>query len=133
MMLSIVVGLFSGIAAALGLGGGFVLLVYLTAIAGVDQLQAQGTNLLFFLPIAIVSLILHFKNHLIEKKPLLPAILFGIVGVAAGAVLAFWIPTYWLQKLFAVLVLIVGVKELFRKKPQKDEEKSKPKKPSHST
>lgn len=125
MILSLIVGFLSGIAAALGLGGGFVLLVYLTAIAGIEQLQAQGMNLMFFLPIATISLILHFKNHLIEVKPLLPSILFGIVGVAVGVFLAFWIPTYWLQKLFAILVLVVGIKELFQKKSRKSSDEFK--------
>lgn len=120
MIISLIVGLFAGVIAALGLGGGFILLIYLTAIAGVEQLQAQGTNLIFFLPIATISLFLHFKNHLIETKPLIPSIIFGIIGVALGSFLAFWLPAYWLQKLFAILILIVGLKELFRKKYSND-------------
>lgn len=127
MILPIVIGFFSGIAAALGLGGGFVLLVYLTAFAGVEQLQAQGMNLIFFLPIAAVSLMLHFKNNLIDTKPILPAVFFGIIGVITGALIAFRIPVYWLQKLFAVMVFAVGIKEVFQKNPQKNSDKSKPK------
>ena len=80
-MITVIVGFLSGVTASLGLGGGFVLLLYLTAIANMDQLQAQGINLVFFLPIAALSLIIHAKNGLIEKEPLLPAIGFGLVDV----------------------------------------------------
>ena len=41
---------------SLGMGGGAVLLLYLTAVKGMDQLEAQGLNLLFFIPVAVVSL-----------------------------------------------------------------------------
>ena len=61
-------GLLSGICASMGLGGGFVLLVYLTLFTQLSQLDAQLTNLVFFLPIAVLSVILHLKNQLIEKR-----------------------------------------------------------------
>ncbi|EEG31314.1 hypothetical protein CLOSTMETH_01112 [[Clostridium] methylpentosum DSM 5476] len=113
------VGFLSGLTASLGLGGGFVLLIYLTAIANVDQMQAQGMNLLFFLPIAALSLWLHAKNGLVDKAPLWPAVLTGIAGAVAGAFIAFGIQTHWLSKLFAVFILIIGVKELFFQKKEK--------------
>lgn len=121
-IITAIVGFFSGVTASLGLGGGFVLLLYLTAIQGMDQLQAQGINLLFFLPIAALSLIIHIKNKLIDKQPLLPCILCGVVGVLAGSSIAFWIPTNLLSKIFAVFILIIGCKELFF--PKKDDVKS---------
>lgn len=114
--ISSLVGLLSGVTASLGLGGGFVLLIYLCAIAETPQLLAQGINLVFFLPIAVLSLIFHAKNGLVETKPLLPSIICGIIGVCGGALLAFWIPTDWLQKIFAIFILIVGIKEVFAKK-----------------
>ena len=44
-----IAGLFSAVAGALGLGGGGVLVLYLTLGMHVPQLRAQGINLLFFL------------------------------------------------------------------------------------
>lgn len=116
MIVTLIVGFLSGIAAAMGLGGGFVLLIYLTAVSNINQLNAQGINLLFFLPIAILSVILHQKNNLIDKRPLPFTIGFGTVGVIIGALVAFYFPVSWLSKVFAVLVLIVGLKEIFHKK-----------------
>lgn len=111
-----IVSLLSGLTASLGLGGGFVLVIYLTAFANMPQIQAQGVNLFFFVPIAVLSLILHGKNKLLDRKPLLPAILGGVVGVGIGFVLGNWLGSEWLSKLFAVFILIVGLKELFHRK-----------------
>ena len=49
-MLDFFIGVISGICSAMGVGGGSILLLYLTAFAGYDQLSAQGINLVFFLP-----------------------------------------------------------------------------------
>ena len=49
MIWDIIAGLLSGIIGAMGLGGGAVLLIYLSLIKGTDQLKAQGINLLFFI------------------------------------------------------------------------------------
>ena len=38
----------TGILASMGLGGGMILILYMTLIAGMEQLTAQGVNLLFF-------------------------------------------------------------------------------------
>lgn len=112
----IIAGLLSGVCASMGLGGGFVLLVYLTLFTEIPQKEAQLTNLLFFLPIAVLSVILHLKNRLIDKKVLLKAILLGIVGVCIGAFCTRFIDEKWLSKCFGGFILLIGLKELFHKK-----------------
>ncbi len=118
------VSLLSGLTASLGLGGGFVLVIYLTAIANMQQMEAQGINLVFFIPIAILSLVLHVKNKLLDKRPLLPSILGGILGVGIGFGLSCLIGSAWLSKLFAIFILIIGIKELFHKKTNSNAPKS---------
>lgn len=113
--MNIIIGLFSGIAASMGFGGGFVLIIYLTAFADVDQLSAQGVNLLFFLPIALISLIIHQKNKLIQWRVLLKIIPGGILGILLGAIISANINVDFLQKMFATLLIFVGCKELFHK------------------
>ena len=51
-----VVSLASGLLGSLGMGAGTVLLLYLRVYGGYDQFAAQGINLIFFLPIAVLSL-----------------------------------------------------------------------------
>lgn len=43
------VAFLAGMAAAMGLGGGSFLIIYLTVFAGVSQQAAQGINLVFFM------------------------------------------------------------------------------------
>ena len=101
--MNIIIGLLSGIAASMGFGGGFVLIIYLTVFLNADQIAAQGVNLLFFLPIALVSLIIHQKNRLIKWKVLLKLIPGGILGILLGAFISSNIDVGFLQKLFAGL------------------------------
>lgn len=111
-----VFSLLAGVAAALGVGGGAVLLLYLTAFAGVEQLTAQGINLIFFLPIAAVAICIHAKNKLINYKSAFICIVFGLAGVWGGLWLSKFLSERLLRKLFALLLLVMGVRELFAKR-----------------
>jgi uncharacterized membrane protein YfcA len=104
---------------ALGMGGGGVFLIYLTAYLGLPQLQAQGMNLVFFVPVALVAIAIHVKNKLIHWKIVLPCVLAGLPGVWLGAWLAAAAPQPVLGKLFAVFLGVIGLRELFAKKNQK--------------
>ena len=117
-MIGFIAGLFAGAAGAMGLGGGSILIIYLTLLAGTPQLEAQGINLVFFLPCAAVALIFHFKNKLL-KLSLLPAVLSGLAGAALGTYISGIIPEGILQKIFAVLLLTLGVREFFGEKEKK--------------
>ena len=105
----------TGIFASMGLGGGMVLIVYLTVFAGVSQLVAQGINLVFFIPIAIISLVLHTKNKLVECKKAVPAVLWGTAAVIISAWLANRIEQSLLSKAFGIFLILMGLKELFFK------------------
>lgn len=110
-----VVSLLTGIAASMGLGGGMILIVYLTLFTNVSQLQAQGINLIFFVPIALLSVILHTKNKLIRWKKIIPSILSGAVSVAVFSHLAASFSSGLLRKLFAAFIILIGIKQLFAK------------------
>ena len=105
----------TGIFASMGLGGGLVLIVYLTVFAGFSQLVAQGINLVFFIPIAIISLVLHTKNKLVEWKKAVPAVLWGTAAVIISAWLANRIEQSLLSKAFGIFLILMGLKELFFK------------------
>lgn len=118
--MNIIIGLLSGIAASMGFGGGFILIIYLTAFTDTNQLTAQGVNLLFFLPVALISLLIHQKNGLIRWKTLLRLIPGGILGILAGAFVSAHIDVDFLQKMFAALLIFVGFREIFHKNSEKD-------------
>ena len=114
-LLPFLAGTVTGVLSAFGIGGGSLLLIYLTAFAGMTQHQAQGINLLYFLPAAAAALPAHKKNGLLEKKVILPAILSGLAAAACTALLANRLDTHLLRKLFGVFLLYIGLRELFRK------------------
>lgn len=75
--------------------------------------DGTGHQSAFFIPTAIISLIIHNKNHLIKWKLALPMILAGLIGVGIGTLLLGKINPALLQKLFAVFLFFFGIKELF--------------------
>jgi len=75
---------FGAVISALGMGGGGILLIYLTAYLGMSQLEAQGINLVFFLPVAAVALVIHAKHKLIRWKVVLPFVALGLPAVWLG-------------------------------------------------
>ncbi len=106
-------GFLTGVLASMGLGGGFVLVVWLTLFMNIDQRTAQGINVLFFLPIAFTALILHLKNDLINKQLVKQLLFGGVVGAAVGTFGAQIVANELLRKLFAVFLLAFGLREIF--------------------
>ena len=106
-------GAFFGALAGCGVGGGTLLLLYLTALAGVQPGDAKLINLLFFLCCALSALVSHLKNRLVDRPTALPCILAGLPACILGALAANRLPQGALSKIFAVLFVISGVKELF--------------------
>ena len=112
------VGLASGILASMGLGGGFVLVVYFALFTDLMQKGAQGINLLFFIPITVIAVFMHIKNKLIDIKTAIVCSLIGLPAVVGGFYLAQNIENQWLRKTFAVFIIISGLKDLLSKKQQ---------------
>lgn len=106
-------GLVCGVLSGLGIGGGTLLMVWMTAVMDVAQATAQGINLLYFLPTAGCALLFHIKNRLIRWKVVLPAMIAGCVSAVGGALLATAIDTGLLRRLFGGFLLLVGLRELF--------------------
>ena len=114
-LIAALAGAVTGVLSAFGVGGGSLLLIYMTSFAGVPQTLAQGINLLYFLPTAATSLPAHFKNGYVEKKALLPAVGAGLVCSALTAWAATALDVELLRKCFGGFLIVVGLRELFRK------------------
>lgn len=111
------VGVLTGILSGFGVGGGSLLLIYLTAFAGIAQQKAQGINLLYFLPAALAALPSHVKNNFVDKETVIPAVIAGLVCSALAASLSNSLDMSVLRKLFGVFLLFIGLSELFHKNP----------------
>lgn len=114
-VIALAAGAATGVLSGLGIGGGTLLLIYMTTFAGVPQALAQGINLLYFLPAAASALPSHVRNGYIDKSVLLPAILAGLAGTALGAWAATALETALLRRVFGGFLIVVGLRELFRK------------------
>ena len=106
-------GAVTGVLSGYGVGGGTLLLIYMTSFAGVAQPLAQGINLLYFLPTAATALPAHIKNGYVQWSAALPAILGGLAATALTAWIATALDTELLRKCFGVFLLCVGAAELF--------------------
>ena len=118
-ILTSAVGFAAGILASMGMGGGFVLVVYLAIFTDLAQKGALGINLLFFIPITVLAVYMHIKNKLIDIKTAIVCSVIGIPAVVAGFYLAQSTDNGWLRKGFAVFIIIAGLKDLFSKSADK--------------
>lgn len=109
------VGAIAGIVTGLGIGGGTLLILYLTLFGGVSQLSAQGINLLYFLPTAGSALVAHIKNKLVVWRAVIFAGITGVLATIAAAIFAARVDMGILRRIFGGFLLFVGVSELFRK------------------
>ena len=107
-------GFASGIISGMGIGGGAILIPALTIFLGMGQQEAQHINLLYFIPTAALALRVHFKNGNIEKKGLLPLILWGSITAVGGALIAVKIDAHLLRRGFAIFLLLMAVYELWK-------------------
>lgn len=110
-MIKVLIGIFAGICTGLGIGGGSVLILCLSLFLGFEQHIAQATNILFFIPAAIVSILLNLKNKNINIKNSLPLMFFGVLGSILGSNISRNMNMYLLRKLFGLFLVLICIKE----------------------
>ena len=107
------VGIVLGFLSGLGIGGGSLLMVWLNAVLSWSIQDARAVNLLFFLPSALIACTIRYKKGMLNWKAVLPAIISGCFFAVAGNAVSNWVNTSTLQKLFGVLLILAGTKEIF--------------------
>lgn len=109
---ALIVGTLLGFLTGLGVGGGSLLILWLTLVLEMPQTAARGINLLFFLPSAAISCYLRWKQGSVTLKKVLPAIFTGCAAAAVFSLISTRIDLEILKKLFGVLLLATGIREL---------------------
>lgn len=120
MLLNFVIGVATGIISGFGIGGGSLLVLYLTAVTGMSQYAAGGINLLYFIGCAPAALIGHIKHKLIQWRVALWCAAAGIAAAIPTSLLAHHFDSDWLRRLFGLMLLYIGIKELRAGKKKKD-------------
>jgi len=105
-------GALGGIIGGMGMGGGTLTIPILTILLGYEQLQAQGINLIAFLPMSVIALVIHFKNKLVDFKNTWALALIGCVFSLLGAIIANNMNNTILKKLFALFLIGLGIWQL---------------------
>lgn len=114
--MALVVGFAAGALGAMGLGGGSVLILYLTLWGGMAQAQAQGINLAFFIPCAVTAVLLHLRKKQICVSLWGRAVPIGMLGALCGAQLVHALDPSVLRLLFAAFLSVFGTMELLHRK-----------------
>lgn len=113
VFLFVLFGLLGGVFGGMGMGGGTLLVPLLTIFLSIDQKLAQFTNLIVFLPMAIVALVIHFKNKMVETQNLWLFILGGVVFSVLFSYLATLINSEVLKKCFGGFLILVAIYEIY--------------------
>lgn len=108
----LIVGTILGFLSGLGIGGGSLLILWLTMVLHTDQLTARSINLLFFIPSALVACALRIKQESLKIRPLFPAIAAGCAAAALFSYVSTIINVEILKKLFGLILLAAGLREL---------------------
>ena len=112
-MKEILIGIVSGIVSGTGMGGGTILIFLLSFLMGIEQHVAQATNLIFFIPTAIVAIIVNLKNKNIDIKLAILISIFGILGAIIGANISINIDVSILKKCFGIFLAIIATNEIY--------------------
>jgi len=104
----------AALASFLGVGGGFLLVPFLTSVAGLPMYLVAGTSALA----VFIGMINSILSYMLAKATPVQWSLIGaeMVGIIIGSIIgprtSKYIPDVWLKRLFVVLALYVGLRYL---------------------
>ncbi len=117
----VIAGIAAGLLGGMGMGGGTVLIPILTLFFTMGQHESQAINLLTFLPMAAVSLFIHFKNKLVHTRGILLIIIPAVAVGILSSFLAHKADSKLLSSLFGGFLVLLGIYQgicAFRKRKE---------------
>ena len=112
LIVSLLMGTLLGFLTGLGIGGGSLLILWLTLALKMPQAEARGINLLFFLPAALTSCVFRHRQGHLNIRQILPSMAAGAAGAALFSFIGTAIDVALLRKPFGILLLVTGLREL---------------------
>ena len=110
------VGTALGFLSGIGVGGGSLLVLWLTAVQNTPPETARSINLLFFLPAAVISSLFRWRQGNLDLKTLSSAAIAGCISAALFSWIGKMLDTELLRKGFGLLLMFTGIRELLYKK-----------------
>jgi len=109
------IGTILGFLAGIGVGGGSLLILWLTFVLNMEHSIARNINLLFFIPSAAIASIFRWKQGTLDIRQILPAILGGCISAACFSFMSSRLDVSVIKRLFGFLLLATGIRELLYK------------------
>lgn len=113
IFLYFIVGVIGGVLGGMGMGGGTLLIPMLTIFFSINQHTAQAINLIAFIPMAIVALIIHLKNKMVDFRKVLLIIIAGLITCVIGSLIAKALSGNLLKRIFGAFLLLLSFYQLF--------------------
>jgi len=114
MIVDIIAGLLFGILAGMGVGGGGLLVIYLTAFDGIGQRSAQGVNLFFFIFASAASMLYHINKRKINLPLVLLCSISGCIFAVLGSYVATAVDPHILKMFFGAMLISAGAFTLWK-------------------
>lgn len=104
------IGLIGGVVAgALGVGGGAIFVPGMVVVMGAGQHEAQGVSLAVIVVTATVGAFTHYRHGTVDVGAVAWIVPASIPMGALGALAAAAMGTFALQRIFAAVILAVGI------------------------
>ena len=101
--------------AGMGVGGGGLLMIWLTLVLHYEIAQARAVNLAFFIVSAGAAMPYHIRQRSIAWRYVILLTVSAIPGVWVGGFLSEWMSGNVVRMLFGVFFVFCGVMVLLRK------------------
>lgn len=117
IVVTVLAGVLTGVLSAMfGGGGGQISIPFMILVLGFSQHVAEGTSLFVIVPTAAMGAWAHSKRGYVQWRPAFWLGFAGVVGAAAGALLAVRTDELLLRRIYAAFVLYAAFRFLRLKK-----------------
>lgn len=105
----VIAGILGGVLGGMGMGGGTILIPLLSIFFDVGQHTVQAVNLVSFIPMAIVALIIHLRNKLVDFTKIIWIIIPGVFACIFGAYIARAVSGELLRRVFGGFLILLSI------------------------
>ena len=116
--ITLLIGTVLGFLTGLGVGGGSLLMVWLTAVLGMDAMTARSINLMFYLPGAAVAILFRKHQGSIQWKNVLSPAIAGCIAAAVCSRFSTAVDNSTIRNIFGIILIAAGIREIFWKAPK---------------
>lgn len=110
LVTGVAVGAFS---ALLGVGGGTLMVPFMTLVLGYGQHASEGTALLVVIPTAVAGVVAHRRRGYVDFREAALLAAGGVAGAVAGAKAALAISEESLKLAFGTFLVAIGLRMIW--------------------